>query len=354
MKNIKNLPLLLLSLFTSVVFMYSCKKDQQIGGKASSSPKADSISPGAAASNTVLTITGSGLGGIQTIMFDSGNVAASFNPVFNTDNAIIFRVPVEAIPAQQNIILTNSLGTQLVIPFQVLGLPTITDVSNYNWSTNYPTLTLTGKNLNDVFHVAFATGTDTATIVSQTNTSLVITLPASTVNHTFLNISNVAGTVTTTQEFINADNAFVLFDDVYENGFQNASWGSDAFVSTTTFKSGTASVAKTYDKDNWHQLGFGWNNISDNGYTYLAFWIKGASLDYPLWISTATSEGGFASFNDYDKINVPANVWTYFKLPVASLKLWATGSAWNQIGWRIQGPSGQNETFYLDDVMFVK
>ncbi|MCU0469325.1 MAG: hypothetical protein MUF58_12055 [Arcicella sp.] len=65
-----------------------------------------------------------------------------------------------------------------------------------------------------------------------------------------------------------------------------------------------------------------------------------------LFISSQTSKSGFASFDEPTKIA--------FKIPVAKLDLWATGTAFNQIGWRIKGPDGGDERFYLDDIIFIK
>ena len=342
-------------MLTIVVASTSCQKDDTVGGKASSNPHVDSISPGSGSANATLTVMGSGLGQIQTIVFDSGSIEAPFNPVFNTDNAIIFRVPTDAIPAAQNIVMTNAMGKQIIIPFLVLGLPTVTDVSNYNYGTGYGNIVLTGKNFADVYHVALAGTTDSTIIVSQTATTLTLQMPSGIQTDNRLNISNQAGTITTTQSFVNVDNTFALFTDNYAPGYQDASWGDGGYVNTSLFKSGTASVSKNYQKGNWHQLGIGWTNINKaDNYKYLSFWVHGGTSDYNLWISTSASEGGFASFNDYDKIAVPANVWTYYKLPVADLKLWATADAFNQIGWRIQGPNDEDQLISLDDVLFIK
>ncbi|MEY4541102.1 MAG: hypothetical protein RLZZ306_2859, partial [Bacteroidota bacterium] len=73
-----------------------------------------------------------------------------------------------------------------------------------------------------------------------------------------------------------------------------------------------------------------------------------------LFISTQRSKSGFANTDEANKIAVPANVWTYFKIPVAKLELWATGTSFNQIGWRIKGPDGGDERFYIDDLIFIK
>lgn len=354
MKNIRNLKTFLFVFLAGLVMMTSCTKEEQSGSKASNNPVANKLDPEKASGNTVLTITGSGLGDMTSIVFDNGDVPASFNPVLNTDQAIIFRVPDTANGGAQNIVLTNRNGVQLKVPFNVVALPLVNSVSNYNFTTGTE-IKLIGNNLADVSSVTLDGTTAAATIVSKAKKELVIQMPATTVNSAKLIITNSTGPVTTSQEFVNLDNAFKIFTDGYQNNYQNASWGSDNFISNTVFKSGTQSVGKTFAKGNWHQLGFGWDNFSNTAnYKYLSFWIKGGALDYSLYISTSASVGGFASFNENAKIAVPANVWTYYKLPLSTLNLWATATAFNQIGWRIQGPETQDETFYLDDVIFVK
>ncbi len=353
MKNIKNLFTFLPVLIITMIVLAACTKETKSRADASSNPVAEAVSPVTGPGNQVLTLKGNGLGDIVKIVFDKGNVPAPFNAVFNTENALVFRVPDTANGGPQNIVFTNRLGKQVTIPFNVIALPSVTDVSNYNFTAG-TVLILSGNNLNDVSKVLLTGTTNEATIISSTKRQLVIAMPATTVNRATLTITNSTGPMTTSQEFVNLDKAFKIFTDDYAPGFQDASWGDVGFISSAVFKSGTKSVGKKYAAGNWHQLGFGWTNISNDGYTYLSFWIKGASKDYPLWISTSTSVGGFASFETPTKINVPANVWTYFKISVGTLNLWATGTAFNQIGWRIQGPDGQDETFYLDDVILVK
>ena len=312
------------------------------------------VSPAQGASKEVVTLTGSGLKDLRSISFDNGNVKSSFNPVFNTDGAIIFRVPDDANPGNQNIVFTNANGYQYTVPFKVLGLPTIISVNNYNFKEG-TTLTLTGKNLDDVLAVKFAGSAEVCTVVSKTATTLVITMPATTKYRTFLQITNQAGTVNTLEEFVSLTNNFKFFDDAYQNGEQDASWGDAGFISTTESKSGTASFGKNYQKGNWHQMGFGWNNIADDNYKFLSFWMKGGSVNINIWVFSQQSPGGNGPFdNAGQKITVPANVWSYYKIPVSQLNLWANGAAFNQIGWRLQGPDGQDEKMYLDDVMLVK
>jgi IPT/TIG domain len=354
MKKIITSSFLFLSLVAVVLIADSCRKEESPVTKPSSNPKADALSPALGAANTVLTLRGSGLGDIHSVVFEKDSISAEFNPIFNTDGSLIFRVPTEAIPGQQNIVFTNGKGIQFTVPFNVLGLPAIIDVSNYNFTTGTE-LTLTGKNLDDVSRVVLSGSTDEATIVSKTATTLIITMPATALYRATLDITNLAGTTATSQEFVSLTNNFKFFADGYENGEQDASWGDAGFVSNTEKRSGTSSFGKNFQKGNWHQMGFGWNGIANDNYKFLTFWIKGGSVPINFWILTQQTAGASDPFNNApNKITVPANVWTYYKLPIGPLELWKNGSTFNQIGWRLQGPDAQDEKIYLDDVMLVK
>lgn len=354
MKNYINYAFVVLFVSFATLFT-ACDLERDAPAPASNNPKVTEITPALAPANTVLTLKGSGLGDIRSITFEKENVSAPVIPTFNTDGALIFRVPINAIPGVQKIKFKNGNGVEFTADFNVLGFAAITDVSNYNFVAGQD-LTLTGKNLNDVVAVTLAGTTTAVTIKSKTATTLTVTMPTTDLNESKLTIENGAGLTTTTQEFVNMDKAFKVFTDTYENGFQDASWGSGGTISTTVFKSGTASVYKDYAAGNWHQLGFGWNFINNDGYKYLSFWIKGGTKDLNLYISSGSSPSGFASFDEFSKIAVPANVWTYFKIPITTLKIWGNNNAtaWQQLGWRIQGPDGADERFYLDDVIFIK
>lgn len=341
----------------AVVFLVigSCQKDKSGNppGKVSSSPKASLIRPDSGSGNTILILEGSGLAEMRTIVFDKNNVPGSFNPNFNTDNSLVFRVPDTAFGGPQNIVFTNSLGKQVIIPFNVIALASVTSASQYSFSGG-ETITLTGNNLDNVSAVKYDVAGTSATIVSKTRKTLVITMPASTVISTKLKITNASGTITTTQEFINADQAFVFFRDGYGNGEQDASWGDAGFVAPAQKISGVSSYGKNYQKGNWHQMGFGWNNIAQGTYNYLSFWMKGGLIDHDIWVGSNQSANGFRAYNNYEKISVRAGEWQYFKLSLNTLDLWHNGTTFNQLGWAIKGPDNADELMYLDDVMLIK
>ncbi|NQX53298.1 IPT/TIG domain-containing protein [Pedobacter panaciterrae] len=353
MKTIKNLKIFLLACMAGALTITGCTKEEQSNSKASNSPVANKLDPERASGNTVLTLTGSGLGDMTSIVFEKGNVPASFNPTLNTDNALIFRVPDTANGGAQNIILTNRLGVQLKVPFNVVALPLVNTASNYNFIEGTE-ITLVGNNLEDVTSITLDGAAAEASIVSQSKKELVIKMPATTVNSAKLILTNSTGPITTNQVFVNLDKAYKIFTDDYGNGFENGSWGP-ASISTDFAKSGTKSFKAGYNKGNWSADGFAnWNGVASMPeYNYLSFWVKGASADYTLYVTGDARAGGYGNSDRSVPIIVPANVWTYFKIPMTTLELWKKGPM-KQLGFWIEGPEKQDESFYFDDVILVK
>lgn len=339
-----------------VITLHSCEKDHDGNpGDPSGDPVAESLDPGSAAGGTVLTLKGTGLGDIRSILFDKDSVPASFYTTLNTANAIVFRVPDTVSGGQQNIIFTNGAGKTLSVPFTGLAYPSVTSVSNYDYVAGTE-LTLTGNNLESVSKVVLTGTTTEATVLSKSKKLLVIRMPATTVPRAALDITNETGMRTTTQEFVNVDLAFQFFAEDYGAGIKNSSWGDAAIISTAEFKTGSKSIGKNYQKGNWHLIGFK-NDAGialDPAYKFLTVWVKGASRDYSLYIMSDKIDGGYGSYIEDNRIDVKANVWNYFKVPLSTLKLWSGGSPFYELGFRIKGPDAQDEVFYFDDVLLVK
>lgn len=343
-----------LMLLVSSFFMAACTKEVD-KPEASENPQANALEVAEGSAGTVITVTGSNLAGIRTILFEKDSVSAVFNPVLNNDKAIVFRVPDDAAGGEQNIILTNSLNRQITIPYRVIALPTVTEVSNYNFVPGGPALTLKGNNLADVTSVLLEGSTVAATIVTQTKREMVITFPETSVNSAKLVITNATGPITTNQVFVNMNNAFKIFTDNYENGFENGSWGP-AEISSEFFKSGSKAFKAGYNKGNWSADGFAyWNGLANMPeYTHLSFWVKGASANYTLYLTGDQRAGGYGNSDKSIPLNIPANVWTYFKIPMSTIKFWEKGAPMKQFGFWIEGPDAQDEAFYFDDVIFSK
>jgi hypothetical protein len=336
----------------------SCEKDKDGSPDvAAGNMSAGTIAPGEAGGGELITLTGSGIGQIRSIVFEKNEVPASFLPTLNTATNLIFHVPDTAFGGPQNVIFTNVDGKKLSVPFTVLAFASVSSVSNYNF-TEGTQITLTGNNLEDVSKVIFTGTTQEITVVSKSRKTLVIKMPATDVARASLDITNSTGKSTTTQEFVNLDKALKIFTDSYGPDYGDNSWGDGATISSTEFKSGTKSITKTYAKGNWHVFGFAnwWpGTASDPSYKYFSFWVKGAAADHILYITgDKKAGGGFGNGDQSSPVNVPANVWTYFKIPLSDLKLWQNGSPFNQIGFWIKGPDNQDEKFYLDDVIITK
>ncbi|HOW31392.1 MAG TPA: IPT/TIG domain-containing protein, partial [Bacteroidales bacterium] len=279
---------------------------------------------------------------IVSIVFENGEVPASFQPNLNTETAIIFRVPLLAQGGNQNIVLTNIEGKTLSVPFEVLLPPAISSVFPTDFQAG-STLTITGNNLADVTDVVISGTTDAATIVSKTLTQLVVTMPASEVNTGKIAITNLAGTTTTEQVVVNVDKALQVFSDDLMNGFQSWSWGGTYEPSTDVAISGPKSMKAAFDPSGtWGGLQLGNNgsiNIAD--YKYFTFWIKGADVEkkFQYWIN----------WGNQKQIVVPANVWTYYKYDLMSEFPGVTDV--NNVTFQIYD---EGHTVYFDNIIFYK
>lgn len=333
----------------------SCEKEDNTGSSASSNPVADSIEPQRAANNQVITVTGKGIGGIESIIFETDSISASFNPNFNTETALIFRIPDDAVPGSQNIIIKNTNGIEFKLPITVLGLPRVQEVSHYSF-TNGTEITLSGKNMGDITKAEINGSQVPLEITSKTATSVSVKMITSALNKVKITLTNEAGASQTTQDFINLDKAYSFFTEGFENGWENGSWGP-AEVSGTVARSGSKSFKVTYIKGNWSANGFaGWTNGVDYSpeYKSLSFWVKGGPADYTFYITGSQRAIGYGNSDRSYPIMIPANVWTYFKIKLSDLELWKKGTNFKQIGLWIPGPEDQDVTLYLDDFLLLK
>ena len=316
---------------------------------------------------TMYVIHGTNLGSATSVMFNG--VSAYFNSALSSDNTIIVSIPSN-VPTvgQTNKLTVVTLHGKAVFSFTVLTPPpTISSVSDYDFTAGY-NITLTGVSFATVTKVGLTGSTATATIVSQTDTTMVITMPAATVNRTSLILTYASGTVTAPTEFVDLDNAYQIFvNNNFQNSWVDASWSGPSGVSNAASHSGTSSLIATWPAGGWKLEGWAaWNNpvkfAYDPAYKYFTFWVKGGTVTHTLNIEGDKMVNGYGQNGNFP-IVVPAKVWTYFKIPLgapsstdpALLNLWATGSPAQQLGFFLKGQGGDvDETYYFDEVAFVK
>jgi hypothetical protein len=367
MKNIAINKLAAYSLLLAVFFtaLFSCRKDGD--GSPDVGPgdmQFLSISPDSGANGATITLKGSGVGDLRSIVFSKENVPAPFNSTLNTDANIIFHVPDTANGGPQEIIFTNSAGKTLRVPFRVLGYPVVNSVSNYNFSTGTE-LTLTGLNLADVTKVILDGTTDEAQIISKSKKVLVIKMPATAATRAKLKITNSTGTSITIQEFVSIPNNFIIFAEdwgpgAYNAGVQNWSWGSSVYPVSDVSKSGTKSLRVDYvDGGLSAFLGCNWapdpNNLTFTTFypdrKFLTFWARAVDSDVNItivpdnpWYGNAW---GAATAGGSITVTVPKNTWGYFKIPANT---W-TGD-FSRMDFKIEGAT--NKTVIFDDMLWVK
>jgi IPT/TIG domain len=331
---------LAICVLVAMAVLPSCTK------KNSVNPTISTISPGKGSGGDIVTLTGSGLANIKTAVFDLGDVPVAFNPNFNTDKAVIFRVPAAANVGDQHIVFTTFSGYQFSVKFTILPIPSFTSVFPSEWSAGN-TVTITGNYLGTVNHVAFSASSDTATIVSETPTQLVVTMPASSVTNTKLVVTNDVGTSTSNFSLLNMDQELIFFTESFGSKMQDWSWDNSS--SSTDFAvSGTRSLKEVFSAGGGQGLSFHYDDtLTLSNYQYLSFWVKGGSADNTIKIfPDAIVTGAGSSLT----VAVPAGVWTYITAPMSAFSATTTAQRFD---FQITGPT-TTQTLYFDNVILVK
>jgi hypothetical protein len=327
-------------------------------------------------------IIGQNLGSTTKLVING--VSVYFNRALGSDTKLVFNIPsnIPTTQPQPNTIVLTTLHGTVTYKFTVLPPPpSILTTSDYDFSAGTQ-LNFTGVSFLTVTGITIKGTADVVTIVSKTDSTMVVKMPKTSASRGYLILTYTSGTKTVTatssQEFIDMDNAYQIFAN---NNFQNTwfdnSWAHPSGLSTAASHSGTASIVASYPANGWQIEGWaGWNSPTSGipynpAYTYLTFWVKGGVADHVLVLVGDKMAGGYGQVQNANAytaqlIKVPANVWTYFKIPlgpptstnVNQLNFWANGTPAQQLGFFLQGgltsTPDVDETLYFDEVAFVK
>jgi hypothetical protein len=342
---IKNqLSTFLLVLGLGALFITGCQKDSDGSPEVSTGGMSSGeLNPGSAAGGEVITLKGSGIGQVRSIVFDKNNVPAPFLSTLNTTTDLVFRVPDTAFGGPQNVIFTNADGKTLTVPFSVIALPNVTAAFPTDFEAGTQ-VTITGNNLDDVSAVVLEGTTDACTIVSKTRKQIVVTMPASTASRAKLKLTNASGIRITDMEFVNVGRALTVFTEQLNNGFENWGWGGDYNASTDDKITGTKCLKAAYDPaGTWGgmQLGNG-GSINIAGYRYFSFWAKGADVDKNVQF--------LINWGNQKVVTIPANKWTYFRYDLTTAYPGLSNDV-NNVTFQIQEAG---KTLLFDNIMFFK
>ena len=330
-----------LSVLTAAIFLVSCDKDEKI-------TPTYAISPGEGAGNDLITVTGTHIGDLRSIVFDNGNIPVGLNPNFNTGTALLFRVPPDANVGDQHIIFTNSSGYQFSVPFKVLAIPTIISAQPAEWEAG-SNITIIGNYLATATSASLVGTSDPVTIVSQTATELVLQMPASTVPSAKISITNDAGSSTSSFSLINMDMQRKLFTEDYGVGVQDWSWTTSHSNSTDYAVGGTVSLKNNFAAGGFQGVSFHTDNVESYAdYQSLSFWARGGADDNILKVSPdAVLSGTGATVS----VTVPANAWIQIVIPISTLG--SGGVTCQRFNFQIEGPVNP-QTIYFDNVILIR
>ncbi|MFT3904498.1 MAG: DUF1735 domain-containing protein [Niabella sp.] len=255
-----------------------------------------------------------------------------------------------------------------IVDLNVGGLyPSASSTSEIN-VTQGINVTISGQNLDKVTTLNF-TGTDiNIPIVSQSATSIVVTMPQmGAISRSTIDLVTPFGTMQSAFELVNVDNAMQVFTDGYGANIgpntDGDDYGSSQAVSSTVAKRGTSSLAITYFGNNYSPGGLvNVAGFADEGYQYITFWARSTTNGTGNeGIQMALMGDGMPDGygNDFAGVGIIVSPkWTYYKIPIgaaAGKPMWSKGNTFRKFGWRLNNWNvPENEVVYFDDILFVK
>lgn len=320
---------------------------------------------------------GTNLGSVSKILLNG--VSIYFNRALVSDNSVPFNIP-STVPTigQKNTLQIVTLHGTATYSFTTLSPPpTITGVTDFNfWSGSQ--IGIKGVSLSTITGITLRSTGDVVNYQILSDSIAVLTMPTtSTVTESSLLFAySAAGKTLQTGSsvtFNDLDNAYtIFFKDSFQNSWADNSWSGPSGANSGASHSGTKSARASYPAGAWQIEG--WANWYPSfpynaAYKYLTFWVKGGTVNHTLVLVGDKMVGGYGQVQNSNAyaaqlIVVPAKVWTYFKIPLGAtqtssnpntLNYWATGTPAQQLGFFLQGSSGDvDEAMYFDEVAFLK
>jgi hypothetical protein len=184
---------LLCSMITTLLLMSACEEDTDNATAVITEVRNYAASPDDSTVQTVqvgqwVVLIGNNLGGVSNVLF--GGVPASTNNTLFTDRSIVVQVPdipFQAVPSGElHKITVLSEGGATTFAINVIGLPLITRIRNYDAAPNDTTLNsvapgqhinLVGFNLKDATTIAFQGVSVDLSEVMYTDSSTIVKVP---------------------------------------------------------------------------------------------------------------------------------------------------------------------------------
>ncbi len=294
-----------------IVGLNSCQKDN-----IAPTPDITEVTPSEGLPGTLVVIKGNGLADMQKVYFGEAN--ARFNPVYNTSQVLMVRVPAEAKYGTLKLILMNKGGdaTKKETTFKVLQPPPVIDTFEPSEGAPGDVITLTGKIFVNLIEVRF--GNKKAEIVSKSDTQIKVKVPEGT-EKAPIEVVTEGGAGLSKLDFSPKGSGYFLYDDQLQNGYQNWSWAKVTLGDQTKVKSGRNAIKVVFSA--WGAL---WlnnpNPIKAADFKTLKFWVYGGEEnDKKIKVFYRAKDDGSPSGNTGVTLTVKAKVWTEVVLNVSDL-----------------------------------
>ena len=155
------------SLFCMILLLVGCSEVEK--------PALTTFKPLFGPEETLITVEGMHFETVEYISFDE-NVPANFNPSFGTDNALLFRVPPNAILGE-NTVRIGTEGGEVTFPFRVTLLPPEVKDFSPKSANEGAVVSIVGENFFEPLEVLFFDSIP-GTILFASEDSLAVEVPA--------------------------------------------------------------------------------------------------------------------------------------------------------------------------------
>lgn len=337
----KNIPGLLCFFLLAVSLIVSCKKDDSVDTSAPvinevTTTTDYTVSVSSAARSAWLKIHGQHLKTTQVVKFNSLSVPDS--SFYANDTSITVKIPAKVPDTINNLITVVTKYGSATYSFVVqMPPPTVTGFTP-GIAAAGANITITGTDLMSPRSVLF--GTNAATIVASTDTTITVTVPSG-ANSNYITVTTAGGTVTSSNMF---GAGLVIYDDALAAPWWSGGWSGTTTLGTTDQVLRGAN-AITRVSDAWGALGLGGASINLASYKAIKLSIYGGSGTsgklVKLVLNSAAASG--------QTLTVAEDKWTTYTVLLSNLGSPATlTDIWLQ---EFSGTGGL--TIYIDDMVLL-
>src|SRR4030095_2720959 len=314
-------------------------------------PVSSSLAPNPINLGDNLTITGTDLDLVKKVVF-SGVAAPVTSFVSQSATQLVVKVPAGVRDGKLKLEAASTAQTTSGSDLDII-LPAITAMSP-NPIDPGQDLTITGTMLDAVTSVIFLNVPAVTSLVSQSATQIVVTVPNGALKgKVAIGVSNPADTIQSANilEITGlpplADFALPIYTDATQNGFQDWSYtATHDFNNTENVRQGTKAIKAIYSDGNNHDnpyQGITFHNdagVSTSGYTKIEFSIFGTTGTGGKKINVVVN-GAYAS---PQQVTIVQGEWTTFSVNLSS---YSSPATLKEIVLQAAGWTG---TLYIDHV----